>query len=342
MQIEIATTPTPDIAEYVCSKDHGRLCHLPEWGQRLAEVFGHEPFYCVARDGGRLCGVLPLTLVRSRLFGNRMVSQAFSNYGGPLTDGPDSLHPLLARAVELAQENRCPVVELRNSERLDGPFSVREDKACMVLPLAGDPDTMWAGLKAEVRNRVRKARKAGLNVLHGGRELLDDFYEVWTVRMRQLGTPCYSRRLFEALLRAWPDRVRIFLVRHGHQALAAGFFHHFNGLVECRWAASRLEANRLAPNMLLYWSAIEYYGRAGQKSFDFGRSTIGSSQYEFKRRWGARHVQLHYAYWTSSSGRMPSLPRSDSPRYEKMVEIWKHLPLSVTRLLGPHVSRSLS
>jgi FemAB-related protein (PEP-CTERM system-associated) len=336
MQIEIAKA-SPEIGGFVTSVEGGKLCHVPEWGLMIMHAFGHEPIYLVARENGAICGVLPLTIIRSRLFGDRMVSEAFSNYGGPLTTRPEVSAELLDHAYVLAREYWCPVVELRTVELMPGNLFFLNDKVCMVLPLSRDPEQTWRNLRSEIRNRVRSARKSGLIVVHGGEELLDDFYGVWTARMRQLGTPCYPRHFFESLLGSMPMYTKIFVVRQDKGTIAAGLFNHFNGFAECRWAAASTGSGKLSPNTLLYWSAIEHYCLAGCSSFDFGRSTVGSSQHEFKRRWGARQVQLWYQYRTQL-GHELSVARPDNRR---MVEIWKRLPLRATRVLGPWISRSL-
>lgn len=273
MRVEICTVPSPEVGEYVRKTDQGKLCHLPEWSSMIRRTFGHEVFYLVARERGLICGVLPLTKVNSRLFGNRMVSQAFSNYGGPLVDDPGALCELLNRAFELAREHGCSTVEFRNLQLLPYDLVLQEDKVCMFLPLVSDPDEMWRRFKPEIRNRVRKAEKSGLIATSGGQELLGEFYQLWTIRMRQFGTPCYSKNLFRNILETFPKHSRIFVVRRGNLTVAASFCYSFKDLAQCRWAAARNEFNRLAPNTLLYWSAVRHYCLYGDRTFDFGRST---------------------------------------------------------------------
>jgi len=340
LRVEICIVPSPEVGEYVQRTDQGKLCHLPEWSSMIRRTFGHEVFYLVARERGLICGVLPLTKVNSRLFGNRMISQAFSNYGGPLVDDIGALGELLNRTFELACERGCSTVEFRNLQPLPYDLVLQEDKVCMFLPLVSDPDEMWRCLKPEIRNRVRKAEKSGLIAISGGQELLGEFYQLWTIRMHQLGTPCYSKNLFRNILETFPKQSRIFVVRRGNLTVAASFCYSFKGLTQCRWAATRIEFNRLAPNTLLYWSAIRHHCLAGDRTFDFGRSTAGSSQYEFKRRWGAEPIQLHYQYWTRP-GHELSLAKTDNPKYRNKIQMWKRLPLWMTRLIGPQISRNL-
>ena len=340
MRVEVVTSVSSACDQFVRSQPGGKLCHLQDWGRMLQRTFGHEAFYLAAFEDEVVQGILPLTLVRSRLFGVHMVSQAFSNYGGPLVADERALGPLLDRAYRLAVDCGCHQIEFRSVFPLSAEHHCREDKVCMHLALNADPEAVWGDLRSEIRNRVRKAEKAGLTTIDGGVELLADFYDVWTIRMRQLGTPCYSRRFFRGLLDQFPQRARIFLVRQGGTTVGAGLFYTFNGLAQCRWAATLTAYNPLSPNMLLYWSAIKHYCLAGTATFDFGRSTRESSQHEFKRRWGAETIQLYYEHWTQP-GHSLEMTTPDSPRYRKKVEMWKRLPLSMTRVLGPWISCSL-
>ena len=340
MRVEVVTSMSPACDDFVRRQPGGELCHLQDWGRMIQRTFGHEPFYLAAFEGDTVCGILPLTLVRSRLFGMHLVSQAFSNYGGPLVADDSALDLLLERAYRVAEECRCHQIEFRSTQPLSPAHHGRTDKVCMHLPLDSDPDVVWRDLRSEIRNRVRKAEKAGLTSVDGGMELLREFYEVWTVRMRQLGTPCYSRRFFANLMEQFPQYARVFVVRRGNATVGAGLFYVFNGLAQCRWAATLTDCNSLSPNVLLYWSAIKYYCLAGAATFDFGRSTRESSQHEFKRRWGAQTIQLYYEHWTQA-GYSLEVTTPDSPRYRRKVEMWKRLPLSVTRVLGPWISCGL-
>ena len=340
IRVEIVGDDSSACDEFVRNRPESRLCHLTQWSTMIARTFGHRAFYLAALEDNDVTGVLPLTLVKSRLFGTRMVSQAFSNYGGALATDLETLRRLVHRAVELASQHRCEQLELRNLSPVPEDLPAHTDKVCMHLSLTGDPDDQWSQFRPEIRNRVRKAQKLGLHAVFGGREMLREFYRVWTMRMQQLGTPAYSHRLFESILETFPGWATIGLVKLGNRTVGAGFFYVFNGLAQCRWASVDVSFNRQAPNVLLYWFAIRHYCQRGASAFDFGRSTLGSTQYEFKRRWGAKVVQLHYQYWTPPGAPL-RLVKPDDPKYRRKTELWKRLPLWTTRLIGPVISRSL-
>ena len=340
MDTSVLTTPCSECNTFVSRNARGRMCHTLSWSDMINEAFGHKTFYLVAREDGNVHGVLPLTQVRSRLFGNRLVSQAFSNYGGPLTDGPSATDALYNRAIEIAIECGCESLEFRNVEALPYDLKSREDKISMWLQLGPDPDEVWHSFNCKVRNQVRKAEKSGLVTTCGQQDLLADFWRIWTIRMRQLGTPCYSSNFFKMIFERFPANTRVFLVRLDGETVAAALVYCFNGFVQIRWAATLIQYNKLCPNNLLYWSIIEHYCLAGASCFDFGRSTVDSSHHRFKKQWNAYPVQLHYQYW-ARPGHEFSIVKPDNPKYSTKIKVWKRLPISLTRLIGPRISCNL-
>jgi len=334
-----------DVSDSVCDtfisqRPDARIGHLPAWGAMVEQVTGHKQFYLVARDAGRICGVLPLTHARSYLFGNRMISQGFSTYGGILADNQQARDALFEFAVELAKRLNCESIEFRNAEPLPYDLCLREDKLTMLIALEGGVDQVWNNFRPEIRKQTRKAEKEGVVAVDGGVELLDDFYEIYSKKMHELGTPAYPRKLMAAMLQIFPENVRLFATRLGNKSVSAGLMTYFNGVAEIPWSAALSEYDHLYSNRLLYWTIIKYYCDRGAKIFDFGRSSVDSGNYEFKRRWRAEPVRLYYQYWIYP-GRRLSIISPDNPKFNKKVEMWKKMPLWTARLLGPYISRNL-
>jgi len=340
MDVEVLNRKDPVCEKFVEDATEARLCHMPAWTRMVEEVFGHKGYYLVARDKEGVKGVLPLSCVRSRLFGDRLVSQPFSDYGGPITHDPEAGQGLYDRAVGIAGQLHCDSLELRNTVPLPYALHVRKDKVSMCLPLAADAQAVWKTLRHKTRNRISKARRAGITVTSGGPEQLDEFYRVWTIRMRDLGTPCYPRKLFRGIMDAFPGQTRIFLAHLEGATCAVLFAYTFKGWVQCSWGAALREYDGMGPNYILNWAAIEYYCDQRMKWFDFGRSTVGSGQHTFKTRWGAEPIELNWQYWTPAGSPL-HLAKPDDPKYARKTEMWKHLPLAVTRMLGPRISCSL-
>jgi FemAB-related protein (PEP-CTERM system-associated) len=310
-----------------------------EWGWRdvFARAFGHESVYLVARDRGRIAGILPLVFIDSALFGRTLTSLPFLNYGGVVAESPEVADALIARAAGAARDRRCAHVELRHIERQVPRLPCKEHKVTMKLQL--EPG-MWDRLDRKVRNQIRKAQKSELTSEVGGAELLDDFYAVFARNMRDLGTPVYGRDLFVEVLRAFPERARLHIVRLQGAAVAAGLTYATRGTVEVPWASSVRTYNSLCPNHLLYWSVIEQALLDGAHTLDFGRSTPHEGTYKFKEQWGAEPVPLHWEYELLDGAAMPNASPTN-PKFQLAIRLWKKLPLSIANRLGPSIVRSI-
>src|SRR5262245_20522197 len=60
---------------FVRSHQNGSAFHLTAWQRTIERTFGHTPHHLAAiRSDGTIAGVLPLFLVRSRIFGRVLVS----------------------------------------------------------------------------------------------------------------------------------------------------------------------------------------------------------------------------------------------------------------------------
>jgi hypothetical protein len=133
-----------------------------------------------------------------------------------------------------------------------------------------------------------------------------------------------------------PDASWICTVWLGSTPVAAGFLVGYRDMIEIPWASSLRRYNRLSPNMLLYWSVLQFAVERGYQVFDFGRSSPDSGTYKFKAQWGAEPVPLYWHYWVRGEGPLPEL-NPQNPKYQLAVRVWQQLPLGVTRLIGPSI-----
>jgi FemAB-related protein (PEP-CTERM system-associated) len=330
---------------YVASRPDASGYHEWAWRTVFARVFGHQCLYLIARKLSStsshvetdVVGVLPLVEIRSLLFGRTLTSLPFVNFGGVLADSPEVAQMLVGEAVGLAEKRGCRHVEMRHIDRRFQDLPCKQHKVTMRLPL--EPG-IWERLDRKARNQVRKAQKSGLTVTRGGVELLGEFYRVFSRNMRDLGTPVYPRRFFEAVLEAFPDRTRLIVVRSGDVPVASGLTYRTGPLIEIPWASSVRSYNTLCPNHLLYWQAIETAAAEGVAVFDFGRSTPNEGTFKFKEQWGARAVALHWEYWLANGGELPD-QSPKNPKFRLAIESWKLMPLWLANTIGPRLVRSI-
>jgi FemAB-related protein (PEP-CTERM system-associated) len=335
-----AETSGAEWDQFVLGRRDASGYHLSGWRRVFENAFGHETVYLAARDRGRVVGVLPLVVFCSRVFGRFAVSLPFVNYGGVCAEDDDVAQALVAKAAAVAEERRLAHVEMRHTGRLLPHLPARAHKVTMRLPLGDDAVRTWDGLDRKVRNQVRKAEKSGLTWRRGGAELLERFYEVFAVNMRDLGTPVYSRRFFEQVVSNFAETAAVCLVDHGDRTVAGAIALSHRDVLEVPWASSLREYRSQCPNNLLYWKIIEYGIDTRRTSLDFGRSTPNEGTYHFKAQWGARPEPLYWEYLMRGDRELPNLSPSN-PKYRAAINLWTRLPVAVTKLIGPHIVRSI-
>ncbi len=357
--------------EYLAAHGYAGFQQSPQWSQALSHGLEHQSFFLQATQGQRLVGVLPLQLVESRLFGRFLVSLPYVNTAGVVADSDVAAMALVDRAMELADALDVKHLELRHERAIEHPKLVNgvTDKVHMRLPLPSTSEELWDGIKAKVRNQIRKAQKTdGFSVHWGREELLGEFYEIFCHNMRDLGTPPFSRQLFAEILAAFPRHcspgpcglddsqnkdestepqglglqtaaAEICVVRLHGRAVASGLLVHGPGTTQVPSASSLREFNSSNANMLLYWNLLTRAIERGQREFDFGRSTRGGGTFKFKAQWGAiEHpaVWQHYVRHGSAGDMRPS-----NGKFQKLIQIWQRLPVWVTRLIGPAIVRGI-
>jgi len=324
----------------VASQAGASTYHSWVWRDITAEEFGCRSHYLAAIDGaGDWHGVLPLVRLKSRLFGDFLVSLPFFNYGGALATGPAADAALLEAAGALATRLGVSHIEYRDQRPREG-WPVRTDKVAMLLDLAATPDEQWAAFGSKLRAQIRRPEKEGATTRFGGAELVPDFYRVFARNMRDLGTPVYGQSLFRRIAERLPAGARVAVVYLQGQPVAAGFTLRHGDRVEIPWASSLRDWNRVGVNMQLYWSILKDAIGSGARQFDFGRSSVDAGTYRFKAQWGATPRQLYWHYWLKPGQAMPNLTPA-SPKYALAVRAWQRLPVVVANLVGPRIVRNL-
>ena len=155
--------------------------------------------------------------------------------------------------------------------------------------------------------------------------------------MRDLGSPVHSKRFIKNVLEAFPEQSGICIVYREQQPLACSVILGFQGTIYNPWASSLRKFSKLSPNMLLYWTMLQYACENGYKYFDFGRSSIDESTYKFKEQWGAQPQPLYWYY--IHLDKLPFKLDTEKSRFNLAIRIWQKLPVHLTSVLGPPIRR---
>lgn len=326
---------------YVQRHPASAIWQLPEILEFIQNTYGHSCRYFYAVDSeSKVRGVLPVTQLNSRLFGNFMVSVPYFNYGGVLADNQKVAEALVRSAERWRDAENAGHVELRNCEDLSLGLPQRTDKRAYWLPLPETSKELWDSFQPKVRAQVRKGEREISHVEIGSAELLDDFYQVFAHNMRDLGTPVYSKRFFQNLLEALSDRAKIVVVRIKGEAVGCAFLCLYRNTMEIPWASTLRKKNPTGVNMVMYWKVLEYAVSRSCRLFDFGRCSKDAGTAKFKQQWGASEISLHWGYALARGSELPEL-NPTNPKFRLLIATWKRLPVWLSRLVGPGVVKNL-
>jgi FemAB-related protein (PEP-CTERM system-associated) len=316
------------------------IYHRAEWAELIRNTFGHDVFYYHARDGkSNIVGILPLVRMKSRLFGDFLVSMPYFNYGGAIADHPVIEQKLIQTANEHAATMGASHIEYRDDIRRD-MHHVRSEKVNMILPLPDSQAELWCSFSSKLRAQIKRPEREQPQIHIGRSEYLGDFYNVFSRLMRDLGTPVYGISFFRNILNTFPENSWIIVLRLNKKPVAAGFLIGYGDTLEIPWASSLREVKHLSMNMLLYWEVLKFSIQRGFRYFDFGRSSKDTGTFQFKQQWGAQPKQLHWHYWLGEGSELPWLSPSN-PKYTVLINIWKRLPVTLTKRLGPQIVKNL-
>lgn len=331
------------VDRYVRGRAEGTPFHLSAWSVAVAQGCGQINHTLIAeRADGAIAGILPLTEVRSRLFGKALVSNGFAVGGGILADSAAATAVLAEAGWSLAERLYCPTLELRGGAMPEGPWVFDEHSYLgFVRPLAESDAAELAVIPRKQRAEVRKALENPLDVAIG-RDSSDlrAHYAVYAESVRNLGTPVFPARLFRCVLEQFGEAADIVTIRSEGRAVASVLSLYFNGTVYPYWGGGTHAARGLRANDRMYFALMSHARARGCTHFDFGRSKVGTGPAAYKKNWGFDGVPLLYGK-RAAAGEPSRDINPLNPRYARKVEMWKRLPLVVANLLGPYIAKGL-
>lgn len=336
--VEAYDSAPPGWDEFADAHPHGKVYHKAAWHKIIRQSFGHPTQYLVVKCEGRLSGIFPLTAMKSLIFGSFGISLPFINYGGPLLENGSLMKPLAQYLLELRERQKYDYIEIRSDQPLETSLPAKRHKVTFFLDLPADSEELLNAFKAKLRSQIRRPSKEGMEARCGGGELLNDFYKVFAINMRDLGTPVLPRSFFKNILNALKNSYICVVYEKGGSPVAASFLIQYRDQMEIPWASSLRQYNRFSPNMLLYWSSLKLAIEKGCRCFDFGRCSPEGSTYRFKKQWGAREEPLFWYYVLPPHAELPQL-NPDNGKYSLPIKIWTKLPVAVTKVIGPRVIR---
>lgn len=319
------------------------------WIDLIAKIYGYTMIPLTTRDTtGQISGYLPIYSIKSILTGQRFVSLPFSDSCQILAVDEASANNLIDQAVQLAQKQKTKYLELRTG--INHVFIKRTDfkegnlYVRWLMPLATDPNDVWSELRKPVQKRIKKAERSGVQVrLAQNREDMAHFYKLHLLtRSKKHGMPAQSRRFFFELWDAFAGSgaLQLLLAEYQGKIIASMILLVSGSSVKAAYSASDESFLNIAPNNLLFWTAITWACKQGYQTLDLGRTARDNEGLmEFKKRWGAIEEPVPYYYYPKVIGLAAT--SESSWKFRLLTNCWKRLPLGIAESLGGYFYKHL-
>jgi lipid II:glycine glycyltransferase (peptidoglycan interpeptide bridge formation enzyme) len=152
-------------------------------------------------------------------------------------------------------------------------FAVGQPRYVFQVPLADRAlDDVFAGFNQLWRRNVRKAEKAGVQVVQGSYDDLPAFHELYVATAeRDRFTPrplWYFQTMFNALRAEDPERIRLYLARHEGELLAATIWVRVGGHAWYSYGASTTHKREVRASNAIQWRMLCDAHEAGATVYD--------------------------------------------------------------------------
>ena len=316
-----------DWNRFIAEHPNSNFFHQLGWKKVIENSFRFKSHYLIAKENNQIQGILPLFQAKKKL-----ISVPFSTEGGILFKNEKAKEQLLDQAKKIVKEKNLNYLELRQEKDIGPNLKTKDYYYHLKLQLNPDPEIIWQQMDRKARNAVRKAENLGLTTDKGLR-YFEDFYRIFSINMRDLGTPVDKKEFFQEIIKQFPNQIEIIVAKLKNEVIGAVFLLKHKKTIKSEWASSLRKYFGYNANQLMYWRAIEDACRQDFNTFDFGRSMEGEGTYIFKKKFGAQPIQMHYKYFINK-GFLPDTRKTNWKR-KLFAKCWSKMPLFAANKIGP-------
>ncbi|MCB2180240.1 GNAT family N-acetyltransferase [bacterium] len=285
---------------YIESKDDASIFHHPAWINLIAKSYNYRPFIATRQDEtGHIQAAIPFVEIKSPLTGKRWVSLSFSDHCAPLYDEQAALDELMAGLSQMYSTKKAPKIELRWDYAQNGESWAQLEQVLHIVELDPDPEIVRAKLHKMHERNIKTAKVRGVEILHGtSQEFLDAFYGMHLETRSRHGVPIQPKKFFNRLRTDVLEKGLGFisLAQKDGEYIAGAVYLHYKNTLVYKYGASWVEYQKLRPNNLIFWEAIEWGCNNGYAQLDMGKTEWENEGLRnFKRGWGAEEHKLIYS-----------------------------------------------
>ena len=296
----------------------------------------------------------PFFLVKSRIFGNRMISMPFTDLGGPLgkinkkiieeileyAKKTKGISKIEVRLNDFSQENKNAMEELSKSG-----FGKEFKKNQIILKLKSEEE-LWNSFDRITRKGIKKAEKSGLDLKWiTNEEELKKFFGLYLRNMKSFGTPNHSYDFFRNLMKMKNGFKGVNCYKDG-KIIGTLIILHTKDYAYAAYNASDKKDLICQPNDLIHWELIKWCAEQKIKYFDIGQCDSNAKEnthdygiYKFKKKWtGEVYNKYHLYYYFDEKDKIEEAKKGKG----WMTKVWSKLPLPIIKIMGPKIASQLA
>jgi len=211
--------------------------------------------------------------------------------------------------------------------------ALKSEKVTSVIRLPDSCDKMMDMLSSNLHRKIKKAEASDIKIKIGGKELVNDFYKVYSKNIHQLNSLNYGISFFNDLYDSWNHGSSNFFVAYADgKPIGSAMLLSYMGYHENAFFATLAGYRKEYISDLMHWKMVSHsidnnnetnFSTKRVSIYSFGRSTAGSGVYRYKNHWPVTNYQL-YSY----------LNFPDFRKNSWLLTIWAKLPIAITRPLG--------
>lgn len=168
-----------------------------------------------------------------------------------------------------------------------------------IINLNNSYEQLWANMHSKHRNAVKRGEKAGMELIEGGAELIDEYTPLANLTYARSGEKASSVEYYKAIFNGIENQSFIMLLKKDGELQAGGMFLYNKKTAYYLHGASVGRPEPGSTNYLL-WKAIEKVKEKGTKEFSFVGYHVNAEEgskldgiQKFKERFGG---PLEYCY----------------------------------------------
>jgi CelD/BcsL family acetyltransferase involved in cellulose biosynthesis len=316
--------------------------HSTAWLSALSRTYGYKPVvFTTTPVGEDLENAIVFCQVESALTGRRLVSLPFSDHCDPLVDREDDLRLLSAALDQESSRERWRYVETRalTPFTLITPLLRSEMRYTFhQVDLSPAIATIFNRChKNSIQRKIRRAEREGLTCMGGSNaELLDRFYELFTVTRKRHRLPPPPSQWFSNLIDCFGDDLKIRVAAHKGTPVSAIITLRHKDTLVYKYGGCDSRFTNLGSMHFLLWNAIAEAKESGLRWFDLGRTDADQhGLITFKNRWGAAEAVVTYSRY-SSSEQCTHMFDLSTPEWKTRAAkyVLEHLPTGVLSTIG--------